>query len=91
MIEVSVRNALNGAELVRVNDMGAEDLVQVWYGGTQVNVYVFGSDGTVSETGVWTLSDQKGRPPEQGDVWDHMLMHAQYVIYGSDDEEVEER
>jgi 6-phosphogluconolactonase (cycloisomerase 2 family) len=84
MTKVSVSNALDGAKLVKASERASETLVQVWYGGTQVNVYVFRDNGTVEEVTLWSLSDEKGRPEEREAYAEHMEMHAGHWTDGDD-------
>ena len=82
MAETFVVEALEEAQFVKTSSIGDLQYVQVWYGGTQVRVFCVAREleqGLWDEVTVWSLSDEKGRPPEQDEVREHMEMHAECV------------
>lgn len=63
MVETTLRDALDGAKLVKFHD--TEPLFVAWFGGVTFNVYSEAPDGQIREVDVFSLSDSKGRPVDQ--------------------------
>lgn len=53
--------------------------VQVWYGGTTVNLYATDTRETWDERNVWSISDEKGRPVSKTKIEEHMEMHFELM------------
>lgn len=81
MIEVPIVEALAEAEIVQANEISGWTHIQVWCGGTTVNTYTAGTgnDGTWAETGVWSVSDEEGRPVGAEEMKRHMAMHWEII------------
>lgn len=64
MPKTTLSNALDGAELVVVDDSGFTDVIAVWHGGTTFNVYVptGDPDEPLDERTCFSVSDGNGEP-----------------------------
>jgi hypothetical protein len=76
MAEIGIERALANSELVRTEVVMGQRMIQVWCGGTTVNVYSCetGEDGVWNEVTMWSISDGKGRPVERDEIEKHMMM-----------------
>lgn len=76
MTEIDPVRTIDGAELVKAEWISGMQIIQAWYGGTQVrviNLDAYGI-GTWAETEIWTLSDEEGKPVSQDEIEHHMAM-----------------
>lgn len=74
MTRQELNDALDGARLVQVRWIQGQQYVQVWHGGTTVNVYTpYSADELIEQT-AWSLSDERGRPCDRDEVKRHMEM-----------------
>ena len=79
--EVSSAKVLDEAEFVKSTTIDGDSwIVQVWYGGTTVRVFAVEWDGTWKETGVWSISDEKGRPVDQYEIEAAMKRHRDVMV-----------
>ena len=72
----NVVNALDGALLVRVAEIGGVRYAAVWHGGVSVNVY---DPTTWNEVGIFTLMDEQGRAESRDAVEVAMEEHFEQV------------
>ena len=88
MTDTTVSSAVDEAEFVKVRSIGSLEYVQVWHGGTTVNVYAVTGE-TWEEVTMWSISDSRGRPVNQPKVEKHMCIHFANLMddtYGNADE-----
>ena len=73
-----VSEALDGAQLCRTYNIGGSEYVQVWHGGTGVNVYRIecGRDGCFEEVHYWTMMNEEGKAPAKWRIEAAMEEHA---------------
>lgn len=81
MIDI-IQDAIDGAQLVQAREYGAGLIVQVWHGGTTVNVWVVDPGGAWENTNCWNLSDDYGRPVDRDAIDEHMEMHFEQIVGG---------
>ena len=76
---VEMKFALDEAEFVRVETIGAVKSIWIWYGGTTVNVYsvIEGEAHDWKPVGTMTVQDSKGRAVEQDEIEKHIEMDIQ--------------
>lgn len=74
-------DSLDGAELVRVERIGATEFLQAWHGGVQTTIYTPNplGDHPLRQTETWTLSDEKGESPTREAVEEHMTEHFERI------------
>ena len=72
----NVVNALDGALLVRVAEIGGIRYAAVWHGGVSVNVY---DPERWNEVGVFTIMDEQGRAESRDAVEVAMEEHFEQV------------
>lgn len=74
MVEVDIEDAIDEAEYVKVSSEFGQ-VVQVWYGGTQVRVFSV-VDGVWNEVTIWTAMDEIGEPLPKEEYVEMMEMKA---------------
>lgn len=65
--------ALDGAELIVVEDTGFNQLLVAWFGGTTFNVYTQTGDpeNPLDERTMFSLSDENGEPVDREEAEQH--------------------
>jgi len=81
MADVDIVRAVDGAELVKSEQIGGHTFVIVWQGGTTFTVYSTGtgSPHTWHEIDVFTVYDDEGFPVGGNEAAKHMAMHFEQV------------
>jgi hypothetical protein len=73
MVEVPITEALDGAEVVKAEEISALVRIQVWYGGTRVRMFVPSKYQDVwREGGTWSISDREGKPVSESEIRNEM-------------------
>lgn len=74
--------ALDGAELIVVEQTGLTELLVAWFGGTTFNVYVKtgDTDYPLDERTVFSLSDENGEPVDRETAEEHAREWLQETI-----------
>ena len=76
MDQSSLKQALDGAQFVKVSDLAGGSVIFVWHGGTTVNIYSSAEWEQAWECReCFSMSDGKGRPVDQEAIEGAMERH----------------
>lgn len=74
MTEIDIVRCLADSEAINAGYVDGQAVLQIWYGGTTVSVYVQRANGSWVEITVWSIGDDNWEPLEREEIEKHMAM-----------------